>query len=1085
MNISRTIRSLRRLLGFWLAAWPMLAGHVQSQTVDPFNPNPSNYVQTFALQPDWKVVLGGGFAAVNGQTRSYLARLNNDGSLDTPFSHGAGPVYSLLIQPDGKILVASDSLQRFNPDGTLDTAFNPGLDNSVLALALQADGKILIGGAFRTVGGRDRASLARLNPDGSLDTAFNPGTDYYVNSLAVQPDGKIVVGGYFVVLAGQPRNNLGRLNANGTCDTTFTTGTGGTSPQVFAVAVQADGKILVGGYFTTLGGWSRRAIGRLNANGTVDTGFNPVLSMRDADPWVGSFALQADGKTLIGGMFGSVSGSTRNGVARLLATGALDTTFDTGVSYGASVTALGSQTDGKILLGGYFTDVGGQPRNYVARLINTGPATQSLSVDGSTLTWLRAGASPEVWRTTFEYSTNQTDWVLLGSGARVTGGWRLAGVQLPADAMVRARGFVGGGGYNASGWFVESVTGPPVIIVHPTSRTNAFGTTASFSVAVTGSEPLGYQWLKDGRPLLDGGNASGTATPALTLAQVLNADQAGYSVVISNQYGSVTSAVARLAVSLSPTLWSRRCSPTTERLCSVVYGASNYVAVGFNGTVLSSPDGVRWTPQNSGTSLGLYSVAYANGTFVAVGQIILSSANGADWTIRDQAAVYDYETVAFVNGEFIAVGANGSMKVSTNGTNWSDRSSGTTATLYGVAYGQGVYVVVGAGGTIRTSVDGLAWSSRTSGTTRDLNGVTYGGGLFVAQGNNGALVTSPNGTNWTARGSGTASALCTSAYGFDQFGADGMSGTIIGSPNGTSWARQTSGVTNLLLGLCAGPNTFVAVGDAGAIVQSVIFPANGLWQQPTNQIVRPGHTAQFRVTTWWSTPTPSYQWKKDGLPLMDGDSIAGATTSLLTIDNVGLADLGGYSVIINSGTRWVTSRVASLVVAAAPSIVVHPVSQEVSRGQDVLLSVTAAGVPPLSYQWRTNAVNLDDGDYALGAHTPTLSLTNVQSCHSADYCVLVSNPYGSVTSAVATLTVIATLDTPSLLVHDGNFGFRNNQFGFNVAGSAGQTVVIEASPDLQHWTALATNLLGTTPWYYGHPGWTNFSVLFYRARLAY
>ena len=101
---------------------------------------------------------------------------------------------------------------------------------------------------------------------------FNPGADSYVTALAVQADGKIVVGGWFTTLGGQPRNYIGRLNADGTLDTTFNPGADG---YVSALAVQEDGKIVVGGDFTTLGGQTRHAIGRLNADGTLDTTFNP------------------------------------------------------------------------------------------------------------------------------------------------------------------------------------------------------------------------------------------------------------------------------------------------------------------------------------------------------------------------------------------------------------------------------------------------------------------------------------------------------------------------------------------------------------------------------------------------------------------------------------------------------------------------------------------------------------------------------------------------------------------------------------------------------------------------------------------
>ena len=146
-----------------------------------------------------------------------------------------------------------------NADGTLDTGFNPGANNAVYSLALQADGKILVGGNFTTLGGQSCLYIGRLNANGTLDTGFNPGASGSVSSLAVQADGKILVGGYFTTLGGQSCSHIGRLNADGTLDTNFNPGA---SSYVYSLAVQADGKILAGGYFTTLGGQSRSCIGR-------------------------------------------------------------------------------------------------------------------------------------------------------------------------------------------------------------------------------------------------------------------------------------------------------------------------------------------------------------------------------------------------------------------------------------------------------------------------------------------------------------------------------------------------------------------------------------------------------------------------------------------------------------------------------------------------------------------------------------------------------------------------------------------------------------------------------------------------------
>src|SRR5205823_1619146 len=141
------------------------------------------------------------------------------------------------------------------PDGTLDTTFDPGANSDVLALAVQADGKILVGGNFTTLGGgvctTTTSRIRRLHPAGSIDTTFDPGANSCVLALAVQADGKILVGGFFSTLGGGGTGTTTRyptrlLNADGTLDTSFDPGANGT---VYALAVQTDGKILVAGNF--------------------------------------------------------------------------------------------------------------------------------------------------------------------------------------------------------------------------------------------------------------------------------------------------------------------------------------------------------------------------------------------------------------------------------------------------------------------------------------------------------------------------------------------------------------------------------------------------------------------------------------------------------------------------------------------------------------------------------------------------------------------------------------------------------------------------------------------------------------------
>jgi uncharacterized delta-60 repeat protein len=305
-------------------------------------------------------------------------------ALNTGVDHEDDWAMALAVQPDGKILVggyltkvngvARNGIARLNPDGTLDTTFNPGsgTNDGILALALQPDGKIVIGGYFTQVNGVSRKHIARLNADGSLDPSFDvsTGPNDWVMALAVQPDGKVLVGGLFWAVNDIRRDHIARLNADGSLDTTFDPGRG-TNDWVMAMVMQPDGKVLVGGYFTVVNGVSRTFIARLHMDGTLDPTFDPGNS---ADVGVGVIALaaQPDGKTVIGGAFTTVGGVPRNRIARLNTDGSLDTTFNPGSGANDWVKSLAVQPDGKIIIGGQFTTMNDIPRNYITRLNGDG-----------------------------------------------------------------------------------------------------------------------------------------------------------------------------------------------------------------------------------------------------------------------------------------------------------------------------------------------------------------------------------------------------------------------------------------------------------------------------------------------------------------------------------------------------------------------------------------------------------------------------------------------------------------------------------------------------------------------------------------
>ena len=353
-------------------------------SADAFDPSADNVVLAIALQADGKVLAGGSFTSIGGQTRNHIARLDaTTGSADSFDANATADVRSIAVQADGEIVVGglfmgANSIggQTRNCIARLDAgtgsadSFNPDADNFVYTVAVQADGKILAGGQFGILspnGGTPvtRNRIARLETDGRADQTLNLNMiGSYVGATAVQPDGKILIGGFFSSILGVARNNIARLNTDGTVDTAFNPNANG---EVFAIAVQPDGKILAGGRFASIGGQMRNRIARLDPTTGLADSFNP-----NANGDVVSIAVQPDGKVLAGGIFAganSIGGQTRNYIARLDPATGLADSFDPNAN--SAVYAIVVQPDGKILAGGFFAganSIGGETRNYIARL---------------------------------------------------------------------------------------------------------------------------------------------------------------------------------------------------------------------------------------------------------------------------------------------------------------------------------------------------------------------------------------------------------------------------------------------------------------------------------------------------------------------------------------------------------------------------------------------------------------------------------------------------------------------------------------------------------------------------------------------
>jgi len=372
--------------------------YANNATVDHLVEYWNNYaandmVRTLSTQSDGKVIVGGSFNDYNGNGRNRLIRIYSSGMEDTTFysnltsvgnTSGFGnDVYTTAIQSDGKILVGGrftslngigrNYLVRLNSDGTEDTTFysnlistgdNSGFNGEVNTIAIQSDGKILVGGIFSQLNGNTRNYLVRLNSDGTEDTTFytnliltgdNSGFNSNIKTITIQSDGKILVGGEFTTLNGNTRNYLVRLNSDGTEDTTFysnlisTGDNSGFNGYVNTIAIQSDGKILVGGEFTTLNGdYNYQYLCRLNSGGTVDSTY--IIQPTDS---VFAMTVEPSDILMVGGQFNTIKNgtiSTNKNLARIDVNGNIINDF-ANTTLSGKVYALGQQGYNRVMVG--------------------------------------------------------------------------------------------------------------------------------------------------------------------------------------------------------------------------------------------------------------------------------------------------------------------------------------------------------------------------------------------------------------------------------------------------------------------------------------------------------------------------------------------------------------------------------------------------------------------------------------------------------------------------------------------------------------------------------------------------------------
>jgi uncharacterized delta-60 repeat protein len=353
-------------------------------------------VEAFAVQSDNKVIIAGKFDLINNVSRSSMARLNENGTLDDSFQisrtgtnsftwiHG---IYHLAMQSDGKILVSGEfnyvingvekgSIVRLNSDGSIDASYilsvpvlgaGPNLagKNKII---LRPNNKFLVGASRSASVGIYPATPFVLNSDGTRNTGFNSAykndvAAAYVFDLFVQPDDKIVIAGRYLSVPSTQKGFVARLNADGSVDSTFQISE--EEGKVFkTVTLLPDGKILVSKISQS--NQEDTELTRLNSDGTRDSTFSP----RRLSGRINALLQFDDGRILVGGAFTYFYDQPRRNLAVINADGSLDTTL---LDVNQEVLSLTLDNQGRILVGGAFTTIsiggGTVNRSYMARLL--------------------------------------------------------------------------------------------------------------------------------------------------------------------------------------------------------------------------------------------------------------------------------------------------------------------------------------------------------------------------------------------------------------------------------------------------------------------------------------------------------------------------------------------------------------------------------------------------------------------------------------------------------------------------------------------------------------------------------------------
>ncbi len=992
-----TYRGLRRAFGNGVVDARFVTGTVGGNGTGPATVP----VRTLLPLRDGSVLVGASDTSTDAR---FWRRMLADGSLDASWpwpAEMAGGPWKAIRLANGKFMVASGSsggLNRLNADGTYDSTFIPPASigrfqqQYVRALALQADGRVLIGGNFNTIDNNQRHALARLSPDGAIDLAYAPADivnnrgEAIVAALLVLPSGKLLIAGSFTMVGGQARTGIARLNPDGSLDSSFPNLN--LNNSVYALAPQPDGKIWLGGAFTGASG--RSYLLRISPDGVIDSTF-PDVGLNDN---VQALEFTADGRLWIGSastVIGSLPGGQLLKIFTDVSGPALGFPgFDQKPNQGDSIVLTGT-------VSGAFTGV--QWRFNSAPL----PGATSLSLPLKAVTTANSGAY---------------DLVITSVG----------GISTSAPVNIRVRGSV-------------------VIDQQPQSAIGLVSNNVTFATVAFGRAPITYQWLRDGAPIANATNRT------LTLTNLALTQQADYSVRVTG--GDASTAVsdpAFLTVVPAPGIRDRAFNASLFSMGFNTLSRVSDFALLPDGRILVAGE---FATVNGGSLQRLArlkadgsidsTLAFDSSPYTEINRIALEGAGTFLLLVRLNQGGGPYEV-----HRFTADGKPDSSFIWPANQNIYPNSMqlGPDGSVY-IATSFGVSRLTTAGAIDAAFGNNAKTTGAVSDLTLDPSGRIYIVGSFTAVSNvprtyfarllpdgtldqafvpptllglpgrlfplpDGVLASTVSGLfrlkdngdrDFTFLFNGAPSV-------FDQM-ADGGIAAVLSAATGQGVLSDANGRPARPASTFTVPLSFtggytrlrVATDGSFYLSQQTIESSNLLFHvsgtvvplamvtQPASQMVNSGASVSFTATAI-GTSVVRYQWQRNGVDL------PGETNATLNLSKATPAANADYQVIASNRSSSLTSRAATLVVLAGPEILSQSTDLSVGVGNSFVLSVQARGVAPLTYQWRRG------GQPIPGATFSTFTNNAAALADAGAYDLMVSNALAFAASAPIQVSVV-------------------------------------------------------------------------------